>query len=51
MPKKQLSITDYARSLGVTRQAVLKQIKEKRLPKGVAATRFMGRYWVITMNC
>ncbi len=32
---EQLSVTDYAKLLGVTRQAILLQIKEKRLPKNV----------------
>jgi len=31
----RLSVTDYAKQLGITRQAVLLQIKEKRLPKNV----------------
>ena len=31
----ELSVTEYAKRLGVTRSAVLLQIKEKRLPKNV----------------
>jgi len=42
----QLSVTQYAKRLGKTRQAVLKQIKEKRLPKGVSAKK-IGNAWVI----
>jgi DNA-binding XRE family transcriptional regulator len=41
---EQLSVTDYAKLLGVTRQAILLQIKEKRLPKNVTAKKIGNTY-------
>ena len=41
---KTLSVTEYAKSLGVTRQAVLLQIKEKRLAKGVTCKKIGNTY-------
>ena len=41
---EQLSVTDYAKLLGVTRQAVLLQIKEKRLPKNVKVKKIGNTY-------
>lgn len=40
----QLSVTEYAKQIGVTRQAVLLQIKEKRLPKNVKAEKIGNTY-------
>ena len=40
----ELSVTEYAKSLGVTRQAVLLQIKEKRLPKNVKVKKIGNIY-------
>ena len=42
--KMELSVTDYAKQLGITRQAVLLQIKEKRLPKNVTAKKIGNTY-------
>ena len=39
-----LSVTEYAKRLGVTRSAVLLQIKEKRLAKGVTAKKIGNTY-------
>ena len=36
-----LSVTEYAKLLSVTRQAILLQIKEKRLAKGVTCKRLV----------
>lgn len=41
---EQLSVTDYAKQLGITRQAVLLQIKEKRLPKNVTVKKIGNTY-------
>ena len=41
---KTLSVTEYAKSLGVTRQAILLQIKEKRLAKGVTYKKIGNTY-------
>jgi predicted transcriptional regulator len=41
---EQLSVTDYAKLLGVTRQAILLQIKEKRLPKNVTVKKIGNTY-------
>ena len=38
------SVTEYAKSLGVTRQAILLQIKEKRLPKNVKVEKIGNTY-------
>lgn len=38
------SVTEYAKQLGITRQAVLLQIKEKRLPKNVKAEKIGNTY-------
>jgi len=46
---EQLSVTEYAKLLGVTRQAVLWQIKEKRLSEGVTATK-VGCNWIVKIN-
>ena len=40
----QLSVTEYAKRLGVTRSAVLLQIKEKRLAKGVVCKKIGNTY-------
>lgn len=40
----RLSVTDYAKRLGITRQAVLLQIKEKRLPKNVKVEKIGNTY-------
>jgi predicted transcriptional regulator len=40
----RLSVTEYAKQLGVTRQAVLLQIKEKRLPKNVKVEKIGNTY-------
>ena len=39
-----LSVTEYAKSLGITRQAVLLQIKEKRLAKAVTCKKIGNTY-------
>lgn len=39
-----LSVTEYAKSLGVTRQAILLQIKEKRLAKVVSCKKIGNTY-------
>ena len=39
-----LSVTEYAKLLGVTRQAILLQIKEKRLPKNVTVKKIGNTY-------
>jgi DNA-binding XRE family transcriptional regulator len=41
---KQLSVTEYAKLLGVTRQAILLQIKEKRLATGVTCKKIGNTY-------
>lgn len=43
----ELSVTEYAKQLGLTRQAVLSQINENRLPDNVSA-RMVGKTWIIT---
>jgi predicted transcriptional regulator len=45
-----LSVTEYAKLLGVTRQAVLLQIKEKRLAKGVTAKKIGNTYSLFIRN-
>jgi hypothetical protein len=39
-----LSVTEYAKLLGLTRQAILLQIKEKRLAKGVTCKKIGNTY-------
>ncbi len=43
-----MSVTDYAKleTVNLTRQGVLAQIKEGRLPSGVSAT-LIGKTWII----
>ena len=41
-----LSVTEYAKRLGVTRSAVLLQIKEKRLAKGVTCKKIDNTYYL-----
>jgi predicted transcriptional regulator len=41
---KTLSVTEYSKLLNVTRQAVLLQIKEKRLAKGVTCKKIGNTY-------
>jgi len=43
---KTLSVTEYAKRLGVTRSAVLLQIKEKRLAKGVTCKKIGNTYFL-----
>ncbi|MFA6570300.1 MAG: hypothetical protein WCT77_03610 [Bacteroidota bacterium] len=45
----QLSVTEYAKRLGVTRSAVLLQIKDKRLAKGVTCKK-IGNTYVIEVK-
>ena len=45
-----VSVTEYADTLEISRQAVLKKIKDKKLPKGVKAKK-VGNQWVITGPC
>ena len=40
----RLSVTEYAKQLGITRQAVLLQIKEKRLSKNVKVEKIGNTY-------
>lgn len=40
----RISVTEYAKQLDVTRQAVLLQIKEKRLPKNVKVEKIGNTY-------
>jgi hypothetical protein len=40
----ELSVTEYANRLDVTRSAVLLQIKEKRLPKNVTVKKIGNTY-------
>lgn len=42
---KQLSVTEYAKSKGISRQAVLKQIKTKKLD-----AKKIGNSYVITIK-
>ena len=46
---QQLSVTEYANKLNITRSAVLLQIKDKRLPKNVSAKK-IGNTWAITIK-
>lgn len=45
---KEFSVTEYAKLIGITRQAVLKQITTGRLPKGVKAEK-IGSFYKITV--
>lgn len=42
----QLSVSQYAANIRLTRQAVLWQIKNNKLPKGVKAEK-LGNVWII----
>lgn len=46
MESQQLSASQYASKLGLTRQAVLWRIKNNKLPKGVTAEK-VGSVWII----
>lgn len=39
-----ISVTEYAKLLDLTRQAILLQIKEKRLPKNVTVKKISNTY-------
>ena len=41
-----LSVTEYAKTIGKTRQAVLIQIKQNRLAKGVTAKKIGNTYFL-----
>ena len=45
----EMSITQYAEKMGVTRQAILLQIHEGRLPVNVKA-RQVGHAWVLEVK-
>ena len=45
----ELSVTQYAKKLKVTRQAVLAQIKDSRLAKNVTPKK-IGSTWILTIN-
>ena len=40
----KLSVTEYEKRLGITRSAVLLQIKEKRLPKNIKCEKIGNTY-------
>lgn len=42
----ELSVTEYAKRLNVTRSAVLLQIKDKRLAKGITAKKIGNTYFL-----
>ena len=44
-----VSVTQYAEAYGITRQAVIKRIHEKKLPKGQKAKK-VGHAWVIKVK-
>jgi len=46
----QVSVTEYAKRLNITRSAVLLQIKEKRLAKGVTARKIGNTYTISVRN-
>jgi DNA-binding XRE family transcriptional regulator len=46
---KQYSATEFAKHLGITRQGVLLQIKEKRLPKNATAKK-IGNTYIISVG-
>ena len=46
---KEYSVTEFAKQLGITRQAVLLQIKEKRLPKNATAKK-IGNSYIISVG-
>ncbi len=43
-----LTVTEYANLMSLTRQAVLLQIKEKRLPEDVTITTYKNQYILLT---
>ena len=45
----ELSVTQYAKKIDVTRQAVLYQIKGNRLASNVTAKK-IGSTWILTVN-
>lgn len=44
----ELSVTQYAKQIGLTRQAVLAQIADNRLSKNVKAKK-IGNNWIINI--
>lgn len=47
---KQLSVTEYSKLLGLTRQAILVQIWQNRLPKGVISKKIGNTYIIIIIE-
>jgi hypothetical protein len=45
--KIQMSVTQYAKQIGVTRQSILAQISKNRLPSHITANK-VGSTWVLT---
>lgn len=50
METKLVSVTEYAKIIKKTRQAVLLQIKEKRLQEGVTAELVSNSFYVIRIK-
>jgi hypothetical protein len=46
MARKDITITEYAKNRGITRDAVYKQIYNDRLPKGVKVKKVAGRNFI-----
>lgn len=46
---KELSVTEYAKLLDMTRQGVLSQIKQGRLPENVSSKR-IGNAWILELS-
>lgn len=47
--RKTVSVTEYATAYDISRQAVLKKIKDNKLPKGHKATK-VGHVWTISVT-
>lgn len=50
MKSKRVSITEYAEGRGVTRQAILKQIKYGRALPGIKSYEKIGETWMLTVK-
>ena len=46
MARETITITEYAKSAGITRDAVYKQITNGNLPKGIRIIKVAGRQFV-----
>jgi len=48
--RKEISITDYAKELGISRQYIGRLVKKNRLPKGIAKIKRISKGCIVLVR-